>query len=321
MNQVEFTQIKGGVVMNITANSYSPLAWLPVIDWNVKFHGAHTQSVVQHWQAPKESHISFEILMVMQGTQVTHMLNQSYRLVAGDIILIPPGVTHLNECIEQDGLTYFCAHFNVDDPIFRLELIRNQLIVYPSGTTENEQLRKYIYQWLNMISNQDTYSMADRFQLQIILFQCLQWFAEWIEAKKQHELNVAPIALHYAKHIAEAIKAYFAPHDPNAPIEELGDLRIEHIIQSLGISTGYGLEVFRKVYGVSPRQYLSELKLHEAKVFIHQSHLSLTDIAIKLGYSHLSHFSRQFKRWTGMSPLEYRNMTTTESYHTEIGLQ
>jgi len=62
-----------------------------------------------------------------------------------------------------------------------------------------------------------------------------------------------------------------------------------------------------------PRKYLSELKLHEAKVLIQQAHLSLTDIAERLGYSHLSHFSRQFKRWTGISPMEYRKQVAVNS--------
>ncbi|MGP3782803.1 helix-turn-helix domain-containing protein [Paenibacillus sp. 1A_MP2] len=66
------------------------------------------------------------------------------------------------------------------------------------------------------------------------------------------------------------------------------------------------METFQKVYGISPRKYLSELKLHEAKQLIHQPDLNLTRVAAMLGYSSLAHFSRQFRRWTGMSPSEYR---------------
>ncbi|MNJ73716.1 Melibiose operon regulatory protein [compost metagenome] len=85
-------------------------------------------------------------------------------------------------------------------------------------------------------------------------------------------------------------------------------VKIEDIAASLGITPGYCLEVFRKVYGTSPRQYLSNLMLNEAKILIQQPELSLQEIAGRLGYSQVSHFSRQFKRWTGMSPLQYRQL-------------
>jgi AraC-like DNA-binding protein len=116
----------------------------------------------------------------------------------------------------------------------------------------------------------------------------------------------APAAMHYAGAIAEAIKQAF---HTQLRIKEgnVSTVKVEQIISSFGISPGYGLQIFRKVYGQSPRAYLSSLKLQEAKVLIEQPKLSLGEIAWKLGYTHLSHFSRQFKRWTGQSPLQYRN--------------
>ncbi|MCF2940006.1 helix-turn-helix domain-containing protein [Paenibacillus alkaliterrae] len=66
---------------------------------------------------------------------------------------------------------------------------------------------------------------------------------------------------------------------------------------------------------MSPRRYLSELKLHEAKELIQQPGLSLKEIASQLGYEELSNFSRQFKRWTNMSPLQYRRSLLLSPMH------
>ncbi|WP_420795073.1 helix-turn-helix domain-containing protein [Paenibacillus terrae] len=60
---------------------------------------------------------------------------------------------------------------------------------------------------------------------------------------------------------------------------------------------------------MSPRTYLSGLKLQEAKILLQQPKTSLNEIANQLGYKNLSHFSRQFKRWTGLSPTEFRRKT------------
>jgi len=83
-------------------------------------------------------------------------------------------------------------------------------------------------------------------------------------------------------------------------------VHIQQIIASLGISPNYGLEVFQKVYHMSPRKYLSDLKVQEAKILIQQPDISINEIASRLGYKNLSHFSRQFKRWTGLNPTEFR---------------
>lgn len=86
-------------------------------------------------------------------------------------------------------------------------------------------------------------------------------------------------------------------------------ISIQQIIASLGISPNYGLEVFQKIYRMSPRKYLSDLKLQEAKVLLQQPEISLNEISNRLGYKNLSHFSRQFKRWTGLNPTEFRKST------------
>ncbi|MFB9327879.1 AraC family transcriptional regulator [Paenibacillus aurantiacus] len=282
--------------------------WLPAIDWNVKLFGGHEQQVGRDWAMPPESHIGFEIILILAGSQETVMGGRRYIAKEGDILLIPPGISHVNRCHSADGMRYFCTHFNVDDPHLRQEMIKHNRVVFEQATPENASLRPILDQWLAMVRRGGGHATEDRFQLQIGLFELLGKLAQTaLPADKPTTHDpVAPASVQYAKAIAEAMKANFNPHAPFGEHDEAPVFRIDRIAASLGISTGYALEVFRKVYGLSPRQYLSELKLHEAKVLIQQPDLSLKAIAERLGYAHLSHFSRQFKRWTGMSPLQYR---------------
>jgi AraC-like DNA-binding protein len=284
----------------------SNVQWLPVIDWNVKFYGAHQQQVKKDWEMPIETHIGFEINLILTGCQETMMEKSRYLLRKGDIILIPPGFKHANRCVSEEGMTYFTAHFNVDDPLFRQEMVRNSKILFQFETEENVKLRKVLDHWVEMGQQQREYTTADRFRLQSTLFELFGILAQIVFAAQVQNESIPPTSVQYAKAIAEAIKANFNPHVRIDESTQEKSLRIEDIVSSLGISPGYGLEIFHKVYGMSPRHYLSELKLHEAKVLIQQPDLSLKEIASLLGYSHLSHFSRQFKRWTGMSPLQYR---------------
>jgi AraC-like DNA-binding protein len=81
---------------------------------------------------------------------------------------------------------------------------------------------------------------------------------------------------------------------------------IDDIAEELGISVSHCNRVFRHVYGLSPRTYLSELVLHEAKLLLADPQLAVQTISSVLGYRDIAHFSRQFKRWAGVSPSDYR---------------
>lgn len=88
--------------------------------------------------------------------------------------------------------------------------------------------------------------------------------------------------------------------------ESNGHYGIDDIAAELGISSSHCNRVFKQVFGQSPRAVLSQLVLHEAKLLLGNPKLSVQNIAVMLGYKDIAHFSRQFKRWSGMSPSRYR---------------
>ncbi|WP_340028211.1 AraC family transcriptional regulator [Paenibacillus sp. FSL H7-0940] len=286
--------------------------WLPIIDSNIKFYGAHSQQVPYGWAMPEESHPGFEIMLIIEGTQESVIHGYTYTVEEGSILLIPPGFKHTNQCVSTEGMTYFSAHFNVDDPVFTLKLMSQHSRIYAAGTADNRKMRVVLESWMGMINVSEAYTSTDKMIMQARMFELFALLSQAADNEPESTTSVAashapaPTAMHYAGAIAEAIKQAFHAQ-LRTKESSVSTVKVEQIISSFGISPGYGLQVFRKVYGRSPRAYLSSLKLQEAKVLIEQPELSLGEIAWKLGYTHLSHFSRQFKRWTGQSPLQYRN--------------
>lgn len=278
--------------------------WIPSINWNVKLFGAHMQKVEKGWGVPEESHNAFELIYIVEGSQQTWMEGIKYDLQQGDILIIPPGFKHINQCTNEEGLIYFIAHFNVDDTRFRQKMSRSITFQYNHGTKENEGLKEGFLDWINLIQQGVEYTTSHLFMIQSGLFKILSILAEC--ASSSEENSATPKVNHYATLIAESLKTHFRAHQVEGSTIDRAEIRIEDIANSLNISAGYANEVFKEVYGISPRRYLSDLKLHEAKQLIHQPNLDLTQIASMLGYSSLAHFSRQYKRWTGLSPREYR---------------
>lgn len=70
--------------------------------------------------------------------------------------------------------------------------------------------------------------------------------------------------------------------------------------------------VFSKTCGMSLKEYITSLRIKDAKNLLRSTGLPIGEIAIKLGYQDAKYFSRVFQRLTGKSPREYRNASTAE---------
>jgi AraC family transcriptional regulator len=64
--------------------------------------------------------------------------------------------------------------------------------------------------------------------------------------------------------------------------------------------------VFRDFYGKSPGEYLRQLRLDWAEAQMRITDAPLSQIALQAGFADQSHFTRTFKRHTGLTPGKYR---------------
>lgn len=63
---------------------------------------------------------------------------------------------------------------------------------------------------------------------------------------------------------------------------------------------------FRRLVGLPPLQYLTEIRMGKSRRLLRDSDVEIGEIAYLVGYESPSSFSNVFKRWHGMSPIEYR---------------
>ena len=107
------------------------------------------------------------------------------------------------------------------------------------------------------------------------------------------------------------------PQDTEAGLRTLlglklrdGESRLQSVAEELGFSPR-NLQRHLKAIDRSFSQVLDELRAQTAKYYLRDPEVPIGDIAGKVGYLEASSFTRAFKRWTGSTPREYRNNTTS----------
>lgn len=83
---------------------------------------------------------------------------------------------------------------------------------------------------------------------------------------------------------------------------------VNRLIAELNISSSWFAKLFRRQLGVSPHQYLTELRINKAKSMM-SSNKSIGEIAAAVGYQDPLYFSRIFRKKTGYSPMQYRTLS------------
>lgn len=76
----------------------------------------------------------------------------------------------------------------------------------------------------------------------------------------------------------------------------------------IGVSRHHLIRVFKSRNGTSPMQYLRQLRVNRAKRLLHDHRLNISEVGQAVGYDVLPHFSRMFKRSTGLSPRQFRRL-------------
>jgi len=84
------------------------------------------------------------------------------------------------------------------------------------------------------------------------------------------------------------------------------DISREDIANHVYLNPDYLTRVFKKETGMSISDYLLSRRLGIAAELLANTDLSVSSIAGKIGYANFSHFSRMFKKYTNLNPLEYR---------------
>lgn len=82
------------------------------------------------------------------------------------------------------------------------------------------------------------------------------------------------------------------------------EIRKEDITDLVHLNGDYVTRLFKKETGMSIKSYVIRQKMLEAQRLLRTTKLSVSNVAVQLGYNNFSHFSAQYKREFGITPAE-----------------
>jgi len=85
---------------------------------------------------------------------------------------------------------------------------------------------------------------------------------------------------------------------------------IDEYIERLGIGRNIFFAKFKNVTGHTPLQYLLEIRISTAKTLLESTEYPIGDISRIVGYDNPLYFSRLFRNHTGLSPMQYKRMSS-----------
>lgn len=238
-------------------------------------------------------HDFLEISVLLEGESMYYFEKEPAKKIrAGSVMLFNPGVDH---CELQPKDT--CSHQlhiglkNISLEGFKRNFFPNKQPLLELGKYHHQVLEK-AWQLVRESSEE-----RDEFQLmqKAVLMEMLVYI---LRGLNEDHINVVPY-LSKSQRRQQQIVNYTVYYLENHYKEEI---TLEKLAQDQFLSPTYLSKIFKEATGVSPINYLIEIRLKRAKDMLKNDNLTIKEVASAVGYQDAYHFSKSFKKLYGVSP-------------------
>lgn len=253
---------------------------------------------------PGEQHSCWEFLYVDRGSVVVTAGEQSYFMKAGELAFHCPNEFHAFQAIGEADIvvvSFLCE----SNAMHRLE--KKVLLLH---TKEKEHLRllinesQQVYQFFDDVApriNMQKKDTAPWGSDQLIKTYLEQLFIHICRRDDNVEFSQRAVSANATAHglvLAQRIKDHLAEHFTQR-------VTLESLAQDMGVSISQIKRTLREQLGTSMVNYVTSLRIAQAKRLIREGNYNFTQIAEVVGYDSIYYFSSLFKKQTGKTLSEY----------------
>lgn len=234
------------------------------------------------------------IHFVLYGKGELHINEHIFQLSAGDAFLIPAGKVSYYEASKADPWCYAWISFlGINSQMYLYQLMTSSDDVYIIHGLDTVKYKERIFDIIALPGA----STSSYFQANGVLFQIMAMLFDDIGFQESN----------WGKNsVIDEIKYYL-------DINYAEKIKLQDMAKSFGIHPNYLTRIFHETYGISPKQYIMDLKLKKARRLLTTTELSVSVIASSLGFDDQLAFSKVFKKEYSVSPTEYRKQSRIPS--------
>jgi AraC-like DNA-binding protein len=90
-------------------------------------------------------------------------------------------------------------------------------------------------------------------------------------------------------------------------------IKLEDVFNNSGMSRSTFMRKFYQAVGLTPINYLLQIRITEACKLLQQSNMNISEIGYKVGFNDSNYFTRQFCKIIGLTPREFRRKAIAEN--------
>lgn len=249
---------------------------------------------------PRHSHgnNSYELHYIPYGHGSVFIDGRHYEVTPNTLYMTGPHIEHEQIPIENDPMAEYCIYFKLQQPH------PDHRQTTDSVADKFEQTHFWFgqdTQELYPLMQQIFYELDHRYtgymiQVESLLQLCLVKIVRNYENRNQSKIHFSPSNLVDSKYlIVEECFLY-----------EYETITLEGLSQRLGLSVRQTERFLKAYYGKTFLTKKTDAKMSMAKIYLEDKSLSISEIADRLNYSTIQHFSFAFKQYYGVSPSSVR---------------
>lgn len=232
---------------------------------------------------------SYLFFLVLEGRGTFHYNGIPYELKQGNCVWVDCHMPYSHESSQTAPWKLKWVHFYGQDVSSFYKSLQNHeegFIFLPSNPGSfNETLSKLFTLHQNDSAGKELLSHK---YLTDIITGCL---LENTEAAPKSEGMLGKL---------EEVRGYIKNHFGE-------EITLERLSELFFVSKYHLAREYRRVFGVTPGNDLTGIRISEAKSLLRFTAKPVADIARACGYPDANYFARAFRKWEGITPLEYRH--------------